>query len=126
VPRSGPAAEARLSEASLYDPSLDLAIRAPDGSIAGYALFWNDPVTGVGLLEPMRVEETWQRRGLARSLLTNGFDRLARKGATRFHVNWGSPPGRGLYLGAGFREAAATTSYRRSARLDGAQPALEE
>jgi len=113
--RSGPDAESRLRQVSLYDPSLDLAIRAPEGSIAGYALFWIDPVTHVGLLEPMRVEEQWQRRGLARSLIAHGLDRLARKGATRMKVCWGSPPGHALYLGAGFRESATTTSYRREA-----------
>ena len=73
VPRSGPDAEGRLRQVSLYDPSLDLAILAPDGTVAGYALFWFDPVTRVGLLEPMRVEDPWQRRGLARSLLANGL-----------------------------------------------------
>jgi GNAT superfamily N-acetyltransferase len=111
--RSGSDAEPRLRQVSLYDPSLDLAIRAPDGSIAGYALFWFDPATRVGLLEPMRVEEAWQRRGLARSLIAHGLDRLARKGATRMHVNWGSPPGHALYLGAGFRDVVSTTTYRR-------------
>jgi predicted N-acetyltransferase YhbS len=102
---------------SLYDQSLDLAIRAPDGEIAGYALFWFDPVTRVGLVEPMRVEDAWQRRGLARSLLTNGLDRLARKGATRMKVGWGSPPGRALYLGAGFGEEVTTTSYSRKPKV---------
>jgi GNAT superfamily N-acetyltransferase len=113
--RSGPDVEARLRQVSLYDPSLDLAIRAPDGSIGGYALFWFDPVTRVGLLEPMRVEEPWQRRGLARSLIAHGLDRLARKGAMRMKVSWGSPPGRALYLGAGFRESDTSTSHRRDA-----------
>jgi predicted N-acetyltransferase YhbS len=111
--RSGIDAEARLQQVSLYDPWLDLAIRAPDAGIAGYALFWFDPITRVGLVEPMRVEDAWQRRGLARSLLTNGLDRLARKGATRLKVGWGSPPGRALYFGSGFREEVTTTSYSR-------------
>ncbi len=115
--RSGDEADARLRQVSLYDPWLDLAIRAPDGTIAGYALFWFDPVTHVGLVEPMRVEEQWQRRGLAKSLLTNGLDRLARRGATRMKVSWASPPGRALYLGAGFREESTATSYLRKPRL---------
>jgi predicted N-acetyltransferase YhbS len=102
--RGGPDVEARLAQTSLYDPRLDLAIRAPDGRIAAYGLFWFDPVTRVGLVEPMRTEEGWQRRGLARSILTNGLDRLARMGATRMKVGWGSPPGRGLYLSTGFGE----------------------
>jgi predicted N-acetyltransferase YhbS len=114
--RSGAEVGTRLRQLSLYDPALDLAIRAPDDSIAGYALFWFDPATRVGLLEPMRVEDAWQRRGLARALIAHGLDRLARKGATRMKVSWGSPPGRALYRSAGFRETETSTSYRRDAK----------
>ena len=100
--RGGPDTEARLQQTTLYDPGLDLAIRAPDGRIAAYGLFWFDPVTHVGLVEPMRTEEGWQRRGLARSVLATGLDRLAKHGATRMKVGWSSPPGRALYLSTGF------------------------
>ena len=112
--RNGPDAESRLRETPLYDPTLDLAIRTDDGEVAGYALFWFDPETRVGLLEPMRVEDAWQRRGLARALLANGLDRLAQKCAARLKVGGGSPPGRALYLGAGFREESTATTYARS------------
>jgi hypothetical protein len=63
--RSGEGVEARLRQCSLYDPALDLAVEAPDGQVAGYSLYWFDPVTQVGLVEPMRVEDASQRRGLA-------------------------------------------------------------
>jgi GNAT superfamily N-acetyltransferase len=56
----------------------------------------------VGLLEPMRVDDEYQRRGLARMLLTNGLDRLARKGARRLKVGFETDAARRLYLGAGF------------------------
>ena len=63
--RGGEGIEARLRECSLYDPGLDIAVETADGQAAGYALFWFDPVTRVGLVEPMRVEGAYQRRGLA-------------------------------------------------------------
>lgn len=47
--RNGPDVEARLNQCSLYDSQLDLAVVAPEGDIAGYGLFWFDPVTRVGL-----------------------------------------------------------------------------
>jgi predicted N-acetyltransferase YhbS len=56
-------------------------VETDDGELAGYALFWNDARTGVGLLEPMRTEDAYQRRGIARMLLAAGLDRLARRGA---------------------------------------------
>ncbi len=100
--RNGEAVERRLQQCSLYDPSLDLAVEAADGTVAGSALFWADPTTQVGLLEPMRVEDEFQRRGLARLLLAEGLDRLARTGARRLKVGFETEAAQALYLGAGF------------------------
>jgi GNAT superfamily N-acetyltransferase len=113
--RSGEGVEARLRQCSLYDPALDLAVESPQGQTAGYALFWFDPVTEVGLVEPMRVEDAYQRRGLARAMLTAGVDRLARRGARRLKVGYATDAARALYTGAGFRVAATSTSYRFAA-----------
>ena len=110
--RSGEGVEARLKQCSLYDPGLDLAVEAADGRIAGYALFWFDPVTEVGLVEPMRVEDAYQRRGLARAMLTAGLDRLAKRGARRLKVGYATDIARALYVGAGFRVTSTTTSYK--------------
>jgi GNAT superfamily N-acetyltransferase len=114
--RSGADVEARLLQCSLYDPWLDLAVETIDGQAAGYGLFWFDPVTEVGLVEPMRVEDAYQRRGLARALLTAGVDRLARRGAQRLKVGYTSEAARRLYVGAGFRPTATATVYRRTRR----------
>jgi ribosomal protein S18 acetylase RimI-like enzyme len=109
--RSGEGVEARLRQCSLYDPALDLAVEAADGQAAGYSLFWFDPVTEVGLVEPMRVEDAYQRRGLARAMLTAGVDRLAKRGARRLKVGYGTEVARALYVGAGFRVTATSRSY---------------
>jgi GNAT superfamily N-acetyltransferase len=109
--RNGREAETRLRQCSLYDPALDLAAETSDGQVGGYALFWFDPVTRVGMLEPMRVEEEYQRRGLARAMLTAGLDRLASRGARRLKVSYATAAARSLYVGAGFRVTATSTSY---------------
>ena len=110
-PRNGEQVEARLRQCSLYDPGLDLAVETADGQVAGYALFWFDPVTRVGMLEPMRVEDEYQRRGLARAMLTAGLDRLAARGARRLKVSYATSAARALYVGAGFRVTSTSTSY---------------
>jgi ribosomal protein S18 acetylase RimI-like enzyme len=109
--RSGEGVAVRLRQCSLYDPALDLAVEAADSQAAGYSLFWFDPVTEVGLVEPMRVEDAYQRRGLARAMLTAGLDRLAKRGAGRLKVGYGTDVARGLYVGAGFRVTATSRSY---------------
>ncbi len=118
INRNGELVAQRLRECSLYDPSLDLAVEAADGTVAGYALFWFDGVTLVGLLEPMRVEDEFQRRGLGRMLLTHGLDRLAHKGARRLKVGFETDAARDLYLGGGFVQTSVDRMLVRAAPLD--------
>jgi predicted N-acetyltransferase YhbS len=109
--RNGEAVEERLRQCSLYDPWLDLAVETEDGEVAGYSLYWFDPVSKVGLLEPMRVEDAFQRRGLARAMIAAGTDRLARRGAERLKVGYVHEAARALYTGAGYRPGPASTWY---------------
>ena len=118
IGRNGELVEPRLRQCSLYDPTLDLAVEDADGTVAGYALFWFDHATLVGLLEPMRVEDDYQRRGLARMLLTHGLDRLARKGARRLKVGFETDAARNLYLGAGFVQTSVDRLLIRPAPHD--------
>ena len=118
ISRNGEAVEDRLRKCSLYDPTLDLAIEDMDGRVAGYALFWFDHTTLVGLLEPMRIEDAFQRRGLGRMLLTNGLDRLARKGATRLKVGFVTDAARGLYLNAGFVQSSVDRLLTRTSQRE--------
>lgn len=115
VQRNGPQVATRLRDCSLYDPDLDLAIVADNGDVAGYAMFWADRRTEVGLVEPMRVEDTHAGRGLARALLQAGLDRLAARGCSRLkvsHVTENDIAGR-LYRGAGFTSHSRDSVYRR-------------
>lgn len=120
IARNGEQVELRLRQCSLYDPTLDLAVEDMDGRVAGYALFWFDQTTLVGLLEPMRVEDEYQRRGLARMLLTNGLDRLSAKGARRLKVGFETDAARSLYLGAGFVQTSVDRLLTRPGGTKGA------
>ena len=123
IARNGALVETRLRQCSLYDPTLDLAVEDADGNVAGYALFWFDATTEIGLLEPMRVNDEYQRRGLARMLLTHGLDRLARRGARQLKVGFttdaAAQPLRRCWLRAdvGRSTARSTVFARESARM---------
>jgi predicted N-acetyltransferase YhbS len=111
--RNHPDVEARLRETSLYRPDLDLVVHGANGDVAAYGLFWYDPVTATGLVEPMRTEDEHQRRGLARHVLTAGVDRLATVGARRVKICFepGNPASSHLYLSAGFVPDRETVLY---------------
>jgi GNAT superfamily N-acetyltransferase len=117
IARNGEHVADRLAECSLYRADLDLAIYDPDGDVAAYGLFWADPITGVGLVEPMRTEDRHQGRGLGRGLLAAGLERLAGRGCTRLKVSYlvGNEASRRLYLGAGFAPGSSSRIYRREA-----------
>ncbi|MCW5878293.1 MAG: GNAT family N-acetyltransferase [Anaerolineales bacterium] len=110
--RNGPDVAQRLEQCSLYNPALDLAAQTADGRIAGYSLYWFDPTTKLGLVEPVRVEDEFQRLGLARAMLSAGIERLAARGAQRIKVSYQSEAAAALYQGIGFRQTTTTTWYR--------------
>lgn len=101
----------RLHACPLYDPELDLAVETEDGRIAGYSLYWFDPITRVGLVEPVRVEEEFQRRGLATAMLLEGTDRLASRGAERIKICFETDAASAVYRRVGFRPAHTSTTY---------------
>jgi GNAT superfamily N-acetyltransferase len=111
--RSGPDVEARLHQTSLYRPDLDLCVLDSRGSVAAYGLFWFDPETAVGLVEPMRTEDSHRRRGLAWHLLTAGIDLLTQAGAARIKLCFSpdNPAAKGLYFRAGFKPDKQTIVF---------------
>jgi GNAT superfamily N-acetyltransferase len=117
IKRNGDAVEARLQQCSLYDPELDLAVTAPDGQIAAYAMFWADRRTGIGLVEPMRVEDEHSGLGVAAGLLRAGLGGLAERGCRELKVGHDrdNEPARRLYHGAGFRARTEVSTLVRPA-----------
>jgi predicted N-acetyltransferase YhbS len=99
--------ELRLRQTSLYRPELDLVVYDSHDHVAAYGLFWYDPVTAVGVAEPMRTEDDHQRRGLARHVLTSGIDLLVRAGAERIKICFepDNTVSKHLYLSVGFEPA---------------------
>lgn len=113
--RNHPDVESRLRQTSLYRPDLDLVVHDGHDRVAAYGLFWFDPQTGTGLVEPMRTEDDHQRRGLARHVLTAGIDLLAEAGAARIKICFDpdNSAARGLYLSVGFEPDRQTVVLSR-------------
>ena len=111
--RNFPDVEPRLRQTSLYRPDLDLVVHDSGDEVAAYGLFWYDPETATGLVEPMRTEDEHQRRGLARHVLTTGVDLLVEAGAERIKICYepDNPASQGLYLSAGFEPDRQTVVY---------------
>ena len=111
--RNHPDIEARLRQASLYRPALDLVVMDDHDDVAAYGLFWYDPETATGLVEPMRTEDNHQRQGLGRHILTRGIGLLANAGATRIKICFEprNPASKHLYLSVGFEPVKLTDIF---------------
>jgi len=115
IHRKGPELETRLRQSSLYRPELDLLVLDASKRVAAYGLFWFDPVTVTGLVEPMRTENEHQRRGLARHILTAGINLLAQAGAERTKLCFSptNAAAKNLYLSVGFKPDKQTAVLSR-------------
>ncbi len=111
--RNGRHEEGRLRQTSLYRPDLDLVVYDTDDNLAAYGLFWYDPVTATGVVEPMRTIDDHQQRGLGRHVLTAGVDLLARVGADRISIGYepDNPASGDLYRSVGFEPDKQTDLY---------------
>jgi len=105
--RNGDIVAQRLGQCPLYD----LAVETAGGEVAGYSLYWFDAATKVGLVEPVRVEDKFQRRGLARAMLSAGIDRLVTRGAQRVKISYETDAAGALYQGVGLRRTSTSTWY---------------
>ena len=111
--RTGDAYEPRLRQLSLYRPDLDLVVLTEDDEPAGWGMFWFDPTTGMGVVEPMRTDDDHQQLGLARHILTSGVARLRAAGAGPISIGYGpeNPASGHLYRSVGFEPDGGTDLY---------------
>jgi RimJ/RimL family protein N-acetyltransferase len=116
--RNDPDVEQRLLQTSLYRSDLDLVVLDRDDNTAAMGLFWYDPETATGVVEPMRTEDDHQQRGLARHILTTGIDRLVEAGAGRIKICYDpdNEAASHLYLSVGFETVKQTDVFSRGRR----------
>jgi GNAT superfamily N-acetyltransferase len=88
-----------LQQAPDYRPELDLFVVAPNGEYASFCTIWLDERNRYANFEPVGTHADYQRLGLGRALLTEGFRRMARYGATRSFMDSGNP----FYRKVGFQ-----------------------
>lgn len=110
---STPDFEQRLQQGSLYRSDLDLVVLANDDSVAAQGIFWFDPVTRTGVVEPMRTHDDHQQRGLARHVLTAGVNKLVAAGAELISIGYDpdNPASGHLYRSVGFEPTLEMDLY---------------
>jgi ribosomal protein S18 acetylase RimI-like enzyme len=105
----------RLRTVPGYRPDLDLVAVAPDGQLAAYCLCWLDPVTNVGLFEPVGTHPAYRGQGLGKAVVTEGLRRLQAHGATAAWVTGveSNVAAVNLYSRVGFSTATYEHFYKK-------------
>jgi ribosomal protein S18 acetylase RimI-like enzyme len=100
----------------LYRPALDTILRAPDGSVAAFALGWLDPLTGGVELEPVGVRPDHQRKGLGRAVCRATLRTAGSLGGEKVVIaaETTNPGAMALYASLGLSITARVIPYRRS------------
>jgi GNAT superfamily N-acetyltransferase len=78
-----------LMSTSGYDPSLDLVVVAPDGSIAANCICSVNLQDKIGFTDPISTHPQFQRMGLARALLLTGLRLLQERGMSYARLGTG-------------------------------------
>jgi ribosomal protein S18 acetylase RimI-like enzyme len=92
-----------IRSAPVYRPDLDLVTVTPEGRFASYCIVWYDPLNRVGEFEPVGTRKAWERRGLGKAVLLEGFRRLRKLGAKKAVV-YCYEDNLAFYQSAGFEE----------------------
>ncbi len=92
-----------LRSAPVYRPDLDLVTVTPEGRFASYCIVWYDPLNQVGEFEPVGTRKAWERKGLGKAVLLEGFRRLQKLGAKKAVV-YCYENNLVFYQSAGFKE----------------------
>ncbi len=98
-----------------YDPELDIAIAAPDGTIVSFAMGWIDADNQLSEFEPVGTRYAFHRRGLGKAALLEGLRRLQARGVETALVSChADEPGNVLfYQSAGFRICGRVLAFKK-------------
>jgi mycothiol synthase len=107
-----------------YDPDREIVAESPDGTIAAFTVYWMDDRNKIGHFEPVGTHPDFQRRGLARAVMSHAMVRMRDLGMTTVTVNHDAEnlAARTLYESLGFTKKHETYGFRR-ARPANAAPA---
>lgn len=105
----------RLGHTSLYDPRHHLVVTDEDDHAVAECIYWTEPTTRIGLIEPVATHPAHRRRGLARAMLTRALQDMTRQGTTIAKVCYASSnlPAATLYRTIGLHPHSELLRYTR-------------
>lgn len=105
----------RFMQSPVYDPDCDVVAVSPEGQIGAFCIVWPDPLTGVGLFEPVGTHPDFQRKGLGKAVMREALERLRQRGMAQAILTTPQDnlPATQLYQSVGFRIDGYLLCYKK-------------
>ena len=104
-----------MTKSPTFSHDLNLVAEASDGTFAAHVGATYDERNRRGIIEPVCTDPRHRRRGLARALILEAFQRFKNLGATDVIVDTSDDAAaNGFYESAGFTEAYRFTAWRKA------------
>lgn len=106
----------RFMRSPVYNPAFDLVTESPEGEFASFCIVWPDPINHIGLFEPVGTHTEFQRKGLAKAVITAGLRSLKNWGMNRAMVcaEYNNAAALQLYQSVGFEIKHKLLTYIKS------------
>ena len=103
----------RFVDSPVYINSLDLVTIAPEGDFSSFCIAWPDPVSHIGLFEPVGTHPNFRSQGLGKAVVTEGLRQLQKCGMERAAVcvEVDNLAALALYQNLGFRRKYQLQTY---------------
>lgn len=99
----------------VYNSDFDIVVEDSDGQFGAFCIVWPDPLTRVGLFEPVGTHPDFQRRGLGKAVMLEGLRRLQGCGMRSAIVSTeeNNPAAIKLYESVGFEVVGHLGTYEK-------------
>ena len=106
----------RLIKSPSYGDAIDLVVETDKGEIIAYCTIWDDPISKIGILEPVACAEEHRRKGIMKSTLLYGMNLLKERGTKYMYVGTGGKniASQTLYKSVGFLEYGIDCEWQKT------------
>jgi RimJ/RimL family protein N-acetyltransferase len=106
----------RMMNAPSYGDAMDFVVQTENEEIIAYCTIWDDPISKIGILEPVACVAEHRRKGIMKSALLYGMNLMKERGTKYIYVGTGGKniASQTLYKSVGFLEYGIDREWQKS------------
>jgi ribosomal protein S18 acetylase RimI-like enzyme len=106
----------RMMNSPSYGDAMDFVVQTHNEEIIAYCTIWDDPISKIGILEPLACVAEYRRKGITKSVLLYGMNLLKERGTKYIYVGTGGNniASQMLYRSVGFLEYGMDIEWQKT------------